>query len=200
MTEARFRDRLAAEFQMRRAANPRYSLRAFAAFLGTDHSTISQIIRSRRRAPSNQIRRWAHKLGMDRLEASAYIAAEHVPEASITTRELQLRHWTAEAMSIVTGPAHFEILRLCRRPDFHPDCRWLADRIAVGVDEVNLALSRLLRLGLLELRGTGEWKDLTGISNLTENDFRKLALARIRERAAADKFGSPVGKESLKRG
>jgi hypothetical protein len=53
----------------------------------------------------------------------------------------------------------------------------------MGVDEVNIALSRLLRLGLLEARGADEWKDLTGLAVLTERSFRELALARVKEKA-----------------
>jgi hypothetical protein len=53
MLMRRFRDRLEAEFQARRAKNARYSLRAFARFLHGEHSTLSQILRgSRRRFPS----------------------------------------------------------------------------------------------------------------------------------------------------
>jgi hypothetical protein len=43
-----FRNWLCIEFARRRKNNPQYSLRAFAAALKTDHSTLSQIIRGRR--------------------------------------------------------------------------------------------------------------------------------------------------------
>jgi hypothetical protein len=48
--------------------NARYSLPAFAAFLGTDHSTLQQILRGTRRAPAG------------------YIAKEHVPDAQADFR------------------------------------------------------------------------------------------------------------------
>lgn len=179
-----FRDRLEREFETRRQKNPRYSLRAFAAFLGTDHSTLSQILRGTRRIPAGSIRTWAKKLGMSREEAAVYIAGEHVPNAATAARQAQLLHWTAEAKSIVTEPAHWEILRLARTKGFRADCRWIAGEIGVGVDEVNMAFSRLLRLELLEVRSAGKWKDLTGLKSLTEREFRRLALARVRQKAA----------------
>ena len=46
-------------------------------------------------------------------------------------REEQLRHWTAEAISIVTEPVHWDILRLCRTTAFHYDCRWIANQIGL---------------------------------------------------------------------
>ncbi|MBZ5651196.1 MAG: DUF4423 domain-containing protein [Acidobacteriia bacterium] len=182
MQEHRFRQRLEQEFRMRREKNPRYSLRSFARFLGADHSVISQILRAIRRTPPSQIRKWGRKLKMSPEEAAAYIAAEHLPDAAETSRLEQLRHWTAEGLSLATTPVHWQILRLSRMPGFHADCRWLAKKINVSVDEVNLALARLLRLRLLQVGASGRWKDLTGARN--EREFRKLALVRIREKAA----------------
>jgi hypothetical protein len=49
---------------------------------------------------------------------------------------------------------------------------------------VNLALSRLLRLRLLEVNEDGKWKDATGLPELTEKEFRKLALKRARKLGA----------------
>src|SRR3954468_19740013 len=72
--EERFRNRLQREFDQRRQANERYSLRAFAAFLGTDHSTLSQILRSQRPLPLTRMRSWAKKLGLDSETTAAYVA------------------------------------------------------------------------------------------------------------------------------
>src|ERR1700694_4615107 len=119
----RFREKLEREFKTRRERNPRYSLRAFAAFLGTDHSTLSQVLQRTRPIPVRRLRVWAGKLGMTRAEAAVYVAGEHVPEARNTEREAQLRHWTAEALGILAEPAHWQILRLCRTPGFRSDSR-----------------------------------------------------------------------------
>lgn len=184
MNESPFLERLEAEFQARREKNPRYSLRAFAAFLGTDHSTLSQILRKRRRLPSRSIRTWGRKLGMSTEEAAVYIAAEHTADARSTQRLEQLRHWTAEAMAIISDRSHWGILRLVRQPGFVPDCRNIALKLGVSADAVNMAVSRLLSLGLLEL-SQDAWKDLTG-ARLTEAEFRKMALKRVKEKAAKD--------------
>ena len=81
MQEHRFRQRLEREFLARREKNPRYSLRAFAAFLGTDHSTLSQVLKGSRRAPVKQLRAWCRKLAISPEEITVYLAAEHVPDA-----------------------------------------------------------------------------------------------------------------------
>jgi hypothetical protein len=94
------------------------------------------------------------------------------------------RHWIAEAMAIVSQPVHWHIVRLSRMPEFQPDCRWIAGQIGVGVDDVNLAFTRLLRLRLLEVRTPSQWRDLMRVRKMTEREFRRLALSRIREKAA----------------
>lgn len=181
----RFRDRLRHEFESRREKNPRYSLRAMAALLDTDHSTLAQILRGSRRVPANRISVWSRKLKISSEEAAAYTAAEHAPDAQTAQRQHQLRHWTAEAMAITSDPAHWQLLRLCRDRNFHADSRWIAERIGVSVDTVNIALSRLLRLGLLEIDSADQWKDSTGLPRITGSEFRKLALARVRKESTA---------------
>jgi DNA-binding transcriptional regulator YdaS (Cro superfamily) len=181
MDHMSFRERLRQEFESRRKKNPRYSLRAMAAFLDTDHSTLAQILRGARRVPATRVRGWARKLRISTEEAAAYIAAEHAPDARSAQRQHQLRHWTAEAAALTSEPAHWQILRLCRAPGFQADCRWIASQIGVSVDAVNMALSRLLRLGLLRMDTAGRWKDTTGLPRLTGGDFRRLALARVRK-------------------
>ncbi|MBI4905075.1 MAG: helix-turn-helix transcriptional regulator [Acidobacteria bacterium] len=175
-----FAQRLSEELLARKHANPRYSLRAFAALLGTDHAVISQILRGRRRPPTARIQEWAKRLGIDREQALAYVTEAHVPGPEVLRRQEELRHWAAEALSVVTGDLHFEILQLTRQEGFQPDCRWIAQRSGHPVDAVNMAISRLLRLRLLEMAG-GRWRDLTQppVRNLRE--FRQVAAARVRQ-------------------
>ncbi|HEY6351497.1 MAG TPA: helix-turn-helix transcriptional regulator [Candidatus Angelobacter sp.] len=185
MSESRFRERLETEFRARREKNPRYSLRAFAAFLGVDHSTLSQILRGVRRPPVRAVRAWGRKLGMGPEEVAVYIAAGHLADPSSSERMEQLRHWTAEAMAVISDRAHWRILEFSRMPGFTPDCRRIAAELSLSVDEINLALGRLLRLRLLELNQPGKWKALIG-PGTGEPEFRKLALKRVQQMAAED--------------
>jgi transcriptional regulator with XRE-family HTH domain len=100
MVGSQFQARLLQELESRRKTNPRYSLRAFAAFLETDHSTLSQVLRGKRRVPVSNLRQWGRKLGLTKEEVAAYIAAEHVPPDETIGRQERLRHWSAEALAI----------------------------------------------------------------------------------------------------
>ena len=184
MAKSLFGKKLREEFEIRRRKNPRYSMRTFAAFLGIDHSSLSQILRERRPIPAKQIRAWGKKLGMSTEEVAAHVTAMHVPEAAHSRREEQLRHWTAEAMAILGEPTHWQIMQLAHSKAFQPDSRWIASEIGATVDEVNVALSRLLRLRLLEMTSADRWEALRVRGQNTEKQFQRSALIRIRELAA----------------
>jgi transcriptional regulator with XRE-family HTH domain len=188
----RFRDRLLREFDERRKVNARYSLRAFAGYLGADHSTLSQILRSQRPLPLNRIRSWAKKLGLDSEVAAAYVAAEHLPDPQSAARENQILQWTSEASAIITEPVHWHISRLSRTSGFRSDSRWIAEQAGTTVDEVNLAFVRLLRLELLRTDAAGRW-----IANLrrdvrSEREFQRTALTRVRKKAAESNVMLPA--------
>ena len=59
---AGFREFLQRKLAQSCANNPQYSLRAFAKSLGTDHSTLSQILRGKRRLTAETIRALARQL------------------------------------------------------------------------------------------------------------------------------------------
>lgn len=174
-----FRDRLEQAFEARRAANKRYSLRAFAALLDVDHATLSQILRGKRRVPLERIGVWGRKLRLSAEEIAVYAAVGRMADENARRREEQLRHWAAETLALITQPVHREMLRLSRQRGFRADSRWVAEKIGVKVDDVNIALSRLLRLGLIEVTDVGVWRDTTGLAEITPQSFRKFVAERI---------------------
>lgn len=179
-----FGERLRREFANRRRTNPRYSLRAFAAWLEIDHSTLSQILRGRRQVPAGHIRRWSKKLEISSEEAAAYLAAQQVPDAATCAQQDEIRQWTAEALSLLADDLHWQILQLAVAPDFRSDCRWVAQQTAVNVDQVNVAFTRLLRLGLITTSDSGDWCDAAGPAARTKAGFVRLTLTRVRQMAA----------------
>lgn len=124
-----FRIRLQAEFDKRRATNPRYSLRAFARAMSVDHSTLSQILRGRRRVTGRNVRALGRRLGL-----SASAIAEHCADENESA-----------------------VLDALQRPEFRADSRWLSTRIGIPMDEVNVTLQRLLRKRRLVMRSRWRW-------------------------------------------
>jgi len=184
MSASAFSQFLKREFDRRRDVNLRFSLRAYATLLDTDHATISQILRGARKVPILHLRRWASTLGLTKEAASVYFAAEQTQEQS--RRERLFREWSTEGLALLEDPAHWHIIRLSRQPDFQADSRWIAAQANLTIDSVNMAFSRLLRLKLIHAPGPNRWIDQTGLESLTEQSFYQLALTRIRPQLKKD--------------
>ncbi len=155
-----FREFLQRELARRCADNPQYSLRAFARSLRTDHSTLSQILRAKRRLTAETIRALASELQVSAADIEAFVARE----AQLTvdnTWDRHARQLQEEAMEVIAQWQHFAILELVRLDCFRPDCRWIARVLDITVDEVNLSLTRLLHLGLLHMVNHQTWLDVS---------------------------------------
>ena len=125
-----FLQTLETEFELRRQRNPRYSLRAFARYLGTDHSTLSQILRQRRSLSPRTISKFGKQLRFD---------ADVITDACVRQN--------AE-----------KILQLARSPGFRTHSRWIATRTGIPLDAVNVALQNLLHDGELVMQSVNRWK------------------------------------------
>ena len=121
---------LQTEFVRRRSANARYSLRSFARDLSIDHSTLSQILRGRRRLTGRNVRALGRRL---RLAAPAI----------------------AELCALENESA---VLSALDRPNFQADSRWVASMVGIPLDEVNVTLQRLLRKRIVTMTTRARWQ------------------------------------------
>ncbi len=129
-----FRRFLQSEFERRKGANPRYSLRSFARLLAVDHSTLSQILRGKRRLTSRVVETLGRRLRLTSAAIAEYCALEN--DAAV--------------------------LASLRRTGFQASSRWIAVRLGIPIDAVNVALQRLLRTGMLAMPSRGTWEALRG--------------------------------------
>jgi len=171
---------LAHTLARRCAGNEKYSLRAFARDLKIHHGTLSQILRSRRVLTPGMVKRLAPRLGLDATSTVRYALAA-ANNAYTEPAALRLaRSITADTWAALSEWPHLAILELTRLPEFRADSRFIARVLGISVDEVNLALQRLLRLGLLEMRDSGSWRDLT--SATSTDAFARETIRRLLDR------------------
>jgi transcriptional regulator with XRE-family HTH domain len=119
-----FRALLTAELDRRRTANPRYSLRSFARDLSVDHSTLSQILRGKRRITGRSLRAMGRRLRLAPPQIAELCALEN--EAAV--------------------------LATLGRPDPRANSRWVATMAGIPIDEVNITLQRLLRKRIVTMK------------------------------------------------
>jgi transcriptional regulator with XRE-family HTH domain len=113
-------------FARRRAHNASYSLRAFARALEIDHSTLSQMMRGRRAISDRTLEQLARRLGMKKVELECRSEVDRFDEKILG--------------AIANGAQR--------------SSHALAGATGVDVDQVNIALHQLLRLGLLAMQGS----------------------------------------------
>jgi uncharacterized protein (TIGR02147 family) len=176
-----FRLLLQSELGRRCASNPHYSLRAFAKYLGLDHATLSQMLRGKRRLTAKMIVKIGTRLGLPEDKLKAYVSYEEstcsAPLPSVNLRAIQqMAHDTA---ALISEWYHYAILELTRLQDFKPDSRWIARVLGLTPDEVNVAVTRLTRLGLLHMVSRKRWTDTSGDTTTSLADFTQVSIDRL---------------------
>lgn len=161
------------------ARNPRYSLRAFARQLGTDHSTLSQILRGRRPLAVRTIARYCDKLGVPAEIRDRFIVAERHRRRHAATTPAGLTRLGRELSTLLSDWRHFAILELTRLGSFTPDSHWIARVLDATVDDVNIAVQRLLRFGLLQMTSDSEWTPTSPAVLVSLDGFLEAIASRL---------------------
>ena len=123
------RSRLTTELNRRLERNPRYSVRAFARSLALHHTTVVRLVRGTRRASGPLLNRIGRRLGLSDSEV-----------VSMRREEVAAR-----------------VLEAVQLPDFRADCRWIAMKTGVELDDVNRALHFLIYERRLEMSSPSPW-------------------------------------------
>jgi uncharacterized protein (TIGR02147 family) len=152
--------------------NPRFSLRSFAVKLGINHSTLSQVLRGKRRLSARGLEIAGKRLGLSDEAIRAYVASSRKKtNTKVPTEEIHKVHLHLDTFQLLSAWQHYAILELLRLRGFKADSRWIASTLGIAVEDVNIALQRLLRLGLLEMTARDQWIDKSG-----DAEFHSAAL------------------------
>lgn len=152
--------------------NPRFSLRSFAKQLGIDHSTLSQILRGRRRLSARALEAVGKRMGLGEEVLHAYAeSSRKKADSKRLPEKFRSFHFDLDTFQLLCVRHHYAILELIQVQGFKTDSRWIAKTLGIAVEDVNIALQRLLRLGLLEMSGRDRWIDQSG-----DAEFHSAAL------------------------
>jgi uncharacterized protein (TIGR02147 family) len=174
------RERLRAA--MRR--NPRFSLRSFAKQLGIDHWTLSQVLRSRRRLSARALEAVGKRMGLSEEALRAYAQSfRRKPNSKSLPENIRSFQFDLDTFQLLSAWYHYAILELIQVSGFKADSRWIADTLGIAVEDVNIALQRLLRLGLLEMSGRARWIDKSGDAEFHSAALTEAACNQINQEA-----------------
>jgi len=177
------------EFNEKRKKNPALSLRAFARFLQVPASRLSEILNGKRPLTIPMARKIADRLGF-----TPDVTRKFLNSVGTEYRRdrVKPRKGLANGLGATVDPAyeqlsldtfhaisdwhHFAILSLMETKDFKSNEAWIARRLGLSVVEVNMALDRLARLGLIERKGTRLINKYGNVA--TKTDISSAALRK----------------------
>ena len=174
-----FRQLLQDEYLKRCRKNPRYTVSAFARTLQVDVSTLAKILKGQRRLGNRAIQKLAGRLGLDPVAVTPYIRVKKSlgtgAYASADYQQLSL-----DQFQIMADWYHYAMLELMTVKGFKNDPAWIAKALKVSVTEVQIAIERLTRLGMIEIQEDGSWVDTSGgFSTTISNDFTSGAFKKM---------------------
>ncbi len=171
--QTQFRIWLQTEFTRRCRVNSRYSIRAFAKQLDINQSTLTQILNGKRKVSRKFIERLEHKIGV-----KFHFEGEN-------TLDFKYSILSVDAFTVISDWYHYAILEITAVKNFKSDPKWIALKLGITVSEVNMAIDRMLRLGMLVKRGTkiqrakqyiGNHTD--GVTSAAHKEFQRQLLTK----------------------
>lgn len=169
------------EFVRRLKSNPRYSMRAFAEFLGIHSGSLSQILKGKRRVSDSQILKLSDRLGMTAEEAKTkFVMSMDSVDFSKMNQRYSAEQLTVDTFKIISEWHHFAILEMTLLEGFTLDSKWLASKLGLSEAECLMAVERLKRTDLLAKENdqwTARYKNISTIGMADTS----LALRRMQK-------------------
>lgn len=174
-------EQLAAEFHARQAANPRYSMRAFARRLGLPPGRLSQLLSRKRLFTRDLGRKIAAALGYDAKQTRDFL---HVIERSRPVRPKIMKLKLIQPplydsigedhFKVIADWYHFAMLSLVETSDFRLDFDWMGHRLGIPPAQAEEGFTRLVRLGIV--RQVGGRVELVRSNNAAGSEAPSSAL------------------------
>jgi uncharacterized protein (TIGR02147 family) len=161
--------------------NKSYSLRAFSRSLGVSPSALTEMLSGKRKITKKSIEKLGLNLGLSMEEINS-----HVEESLKTSEEsigkASYRQITIDQYSLISDWYHYAIIELIKVKNFEPESSWIAQALNITVSEANIAIERLLRLGLLEMNESGFLVDTSsGFSSNISSDLTSSASRQLQK-------------------
>jgi len=169
---------LSDEFEKRRRKNPTYSLRTFSQSLDVDHSTLSKIIRGKRKTTRKMVVKAAKELHLDS-EITTKLLENILSDGRSIARFSPL---SFDHIKILAEWFHYAIFELVNTKNFDPHPKAIALQLDITIDEAKDAVERLKRVGLIEENSSGSLKQASKNITTFRNEFTTPALKLLQKK------------------
>jgi len=146
-----FRMWLQKEFTDRCRRNPSFSLRAFAKLIGMEASSVSQLMAGKRNASHKVIGKICDRLSVPPEIRHQFLASSNRPQSKSDSVP-DYRQIAADAFAVIADWYHYAILELTHTENFNSSPKWIADKLGISIIQASVAIERLERLELIEIK------------------------------------------------
>jgi len=179
-----FQTYLQSELLRRKKLNSKYSLRAFARDLDVEVSSLSKIMRGKRKVSHALFGQMTARLGVSDSDIITLNQGEFFGLGQATPTYANISDEVAEVMA---DWLHFAILELTRVRFFEGNLNWIALTLGEPVYKVKWAVERLQKTGYLLIKEDGTWVDsseyITSIVPNLTSQTKMRVQSEILERA-----------------
>lgn len=168
-----YRDFLSQEFSQRCKRNESYSLRAFARDLDFSIGSLSKVLLGKQGLSLQKAKQIALKLQLSDLEKEFFcnlVESRHArakAKRDLAIQKLgeetnQVADLSLDYFRIISDWHHYAILELTTVKSFQSNPAWIGKRLGISEADAKEAVSRLMRLELLEKNKKGKWVKTNG--------------------------------------
>lgn len=171
--------RINTELVRRQTINPNYSLRAYAKYLGISVSILSRLLNAKMPMTLKLLERISIPLAISPEEFELY-ECEISDRKSGQSREYIIesnqRLLSMDEFNVIQDWYNFAILEMVRLDNFEPCKKWIAKKISITESDAELALDRLIRLGLLIKNEDGSLVKSSDVVSLLPTTLSTIAM------------------------
>jgi transcriptional regulator with XRE-family HTH domain len=154
-----FIEQVKKSFEEKCRKNGQFSLRSFARSLGVSPASVSGILNGKRNPSLKMIEKMGFALGLKSLEILRH--QKNCLGLELAKSNQKFNTLSQDTFFLITDWYHLTILELMKLDDFNPDPKWISKRLDVNVNQIKIAIERLQRVGILEVKNNGKWIDKT---------------------------------------
>lgn len=139
--------------------NPSYSAREFARDIGVSPAFVTMILNGKKTINLNRASEIAQALKLSEIEKQCLLNAT-MQESGLDLQvknkvdRRDLTDLSEEQFTIIADWYHFAIMDLVTTKDFRSDPKWIAKRLSLRPLEVEMAIARLIKVGILKKIGS----------------------------------------------
>ncbi len=175
----------------RKRRNSQFSLRSFAKVLEISPGQLSNLMRGKKNLTTKQAVKIIEKLNLSEEESMDLIRGLH-PKLKNIAHDIQDEHILADdEFKLISNWHHFAILSLANVRGNQASPSWISTRIGIDPLSAQLALERLLRLKMIEIKN-GKFRQITRPLN-TKSDIPSRVIRDYHQqnlRLASEKLES----------